>query len=174
LKFRPSKIGRPKGSRNKIQRAKHIDQRQFTLEPVQRFDFPIDLEYDATLPPVAFSPFELTKSAHLHYTTNTNEPPQSSGVVLHFGVMDTSTPQHCQYFGGSRSATHFAAVVPTPPEHALPALLDDFGAPSPDGARLFGRHDPHDPSIAAVLDAVAPAHGAPGSADPFHFDWPHW
>ena len=42
------------------------------------------------------------------------------------------------------------------------------------GARPF---EPPDAFYRCPPDAAAPAHGAhgaPGSADPFHFDWPHW
>ena len=130
-----------------------------------------------TLPPTVVSPSEHTKPAHQHYNTNTNESPQDSGVVSHFGVTGTWTPQNCQCCGESRTAALFATAMPTPPEHALPALLDDCGTFEPrstGGARPFSPHDAHDPSAGAAPDAAAPAHGAPGLADPFHFDWPHW
>jgi hypothetical protein len=39
-------------------------------------------------------------------------------------------------------------------------------------ALISGSARPFEPADSS--DAAAPAHGALGFADPFHFDWPHW
>jgi hypothetical protein len=210
LQFRPSKIGRPKGSRNKFLRAEHINQAPFLLEPVQNFDSAIDLEYKMPVPPTVFSPSESAEPALQQSNNNTNEPPQICSVLSH-------APPCYRRCEDSRSTAQFSATISTAPDHAIVYNCGTFEPPSPGGARPISHHDAHDPSATAAApdaaalggpsfenlgahrsypaaapavdarpfepsdsyhhrapDAAAPPHGAPGFADPFHFDWPHW
>jgi hypothetical protein len=140
LQLRPSKVGRPKGSRNKLPRASKTDKATSLTQ----------------------GSFQILDSAINSHQIDSSRRAQSSvEPAITLELRDTHRPR-------VPIAFHTPSFEPLdtrrPYTSAAPAFTSDGGRP----------FEPADAYHRCASDAAAPAHGAPGFADPFHFDWPHW
>jgi hypothetical protein len=175
LTLRPSKVGRPKGSRNKRPRSSKTGMATSTSQEFfQILDSAIN-SHDTD------SSRRAQSSVDQAHPTSINPSSHPGKAECPFRVGATCDKCHhvCTSCHGitrltsltTTSEKAFHATVTLEPldtrrpyTPAAPALISG-------GARPF---EPADAYNGCPTDASAPAHGAPGFADPFHFDWPHW
>ncbi len=168
LQLRPSKVGRPKGSRDKLPRVRKTDKaRSSSQESFHILDSAINFHH-------IDSSGRAQSSVDQAHPTNARATPSSNLVVgpsPRVGV--TFDKRH-------HVRTSYHATTPQKALHATMTFepLDTRRPYTPAALALISGSarpfEPADTFHCCASDAAIPAHGAPGFADPFHFDWPHW
>jgi hypothetical protein len=186
LQLRPSKVGRPKGSRDKRPRASKTgmatssSQEFFQILDSAINSHQIDSSRRAQSSVDQAHPTSINPSSHLwiaeissrvgvtccdkrhhgftQFTSHTTTPEKAFNPAITLELRDVHRPS-------TPIAFHSPSFEPLDIRRPTAPVLTS------DGGRPF---EPADAYNGCPTDAAAPAHGAPGFADPFHFDWPHW
>jgi hypothetical protein len=174
LQLRPSKVGRPKGSRNKLPRAREKEKAtQISKKHYHSYD-------TAANPNISSRDVELrvhqahqisSASSPCFRTAELSSNDEGAHHRWHQACRNhhTFTPTQEQAihfkFPNAVSASLFEPLCCNRPFPAAAPNLTSGGAPP---------FEPPDTYPSSTPDAAAPGHGGPGFADPFHLDWPHW
>ena len=152
LQYRPSKVGRPIGSQDKMPRVKKIN----AFQSPKHVCCPIVDHIPDSL--VGMCKNGYTNETQVYTTFN-----DVLAVALPPAIRRQSNPE--------QAPNDFHPTLPL--MDSEPYLSEALIIVDP---RPFDPADAHCPATSTLdeVDPAAPADGSPGFADPFHFDWPHW